>query len=112
MFILAVGVQGLMVQLLLALEESVLAAAPAVVELLAQTVLLLAVLDELIVELILVSMDPLEVMPAATLAVVLILQVAVAVLEVLVYLELLVPVQLRPMEKGILLALAVQAIPG
>ncbi|NDA79119.1 MAG: hypothetical protein EBY07_15370, partial [Actinobacteria bacterium] len=81
-------------------------------ELLAQTVLLLAVLDELIVELILVSMDPLEVMPAATLAVVLILQVAVAVLEVLVYLELLVPVQLRPMEKGILLALAVQAIPG
>jgi hypothetical protein len=101
-----------MVQLLLALEESVLAAAPAVVELLAQTVLLLAVLDELIVELILVSMDPLEVMPAATLAVVLILQVAVAVLEVLVYLELLVPVQLRPMEKGILLALAVQAIPG
>jgi hypothetical protein len=101
-----------MVQLLLALEESVLAAAPAVVELLAQTVLLLAVLDELIVELILVSMDPLEVMPAATLAVVLILQVAVAVLEVLVYLELLVPVQLRPMEKGILLALAVQDIPG
>jgi hypothetical protein len=82
------------------------------VELLAQTVLLLAVLDKLTVELILVSMDPLEVMLAATLAVVLILQVVVAVLEVLVYLELLVPVQLRPMEKGILLALAAQAIPG
>ena len=107
-----VGVQGLLVLPLVALEEWALLAAPAVVELLAQAVLLLAVLDELTVGLILASMDFLEVMLAATLAVVLILQVAVAVPGVLVYLELLVPVQLRPMEKGILLALAAQAIPG